>query len=132
MAADPKTTVERYLQALEARDYEMARGCLATQGFAYDSPIASYTRAEDLLDHAMIGGSIVSRREVLKTFVDGPEVCHILRYCIQLSDKQQIDLAHWASVEQGRIVRIVAIFDAHAYWAMFEGIEPPGKPCRST
>ncbi|WP_041595136.1 nuclear transport factor 2 family protein [Halorhodospira halophila] len=131
MGTDPKATVERYLQALEDRDYEAARACLAGQGFRYESPIASYTRAEDLLDHAMVGGSIVQQRQVVKCFVDGPDVCHFLRYCIQLSDKQQIDLAHWAQVEQGRILRIVAIFDAYAYWSMFEDLEPQGKPCKS-
>ncbi len=132
METDPQAVVECYLQALEERDYEVARACLADQGFSYTSPIAAYTRAEDLLDHAMIGGSIVQQRQVVKCFVDGPDVCHILRYCIQLSDKQQIDLAHWARVEQARIVSILAIFDAHAYWTLFEEPEPRQNPCRLT
>ncbi len=118
---DPKALVEAYLQALEDRDYDAARGCLADRGFSYVSPIASYSRADDLLDHAMIGGSIVHQRQPIKCFVDGPDVCHILRYWIQLSDKQQVDIAHWARVEHGRIVGITAIFDARAYWSLFEG-----------
>jgi hypothetical protein len=62
-----------------------------------------------------------------KTFVDGQDVCHILDFIIQLSDKRTVPVAQWARVADGRIVTLDLLYDAHEYHRLFER-EPPEPP----
>jgi hypothetical protein len=55
-----------------------------------------------------------------KTFVDGQDVCHILDFIIQLSDKRTVPVAQWARVVDGRIVSLELLYDAHEYHRLFE------------
>ena len=119
MEPDPLSVVTDYLSAIRSFDYERARACLADQGFEFTSPILQFNSADDFIRHISLSGAIIQSTEVRKFFVDGPELCHILTYRIQISEKQDVAAALWTRVRAGRIVRIEAIFDASVYRDLF-------------
>lgn len=112
--------VDEYLDAIESHDYARARSFLADEGFRYESPISSFSSADDFMQHMSLLAGIIQGIERLKVFVDGQDVCHLLVYVVQLSDKESAKVAHWARVVDGRIQRIETLFDTHWYRQMFE------------
>ena len=120
---DPKTFVEDYLQCLKDRDYDVARGYLADSGFFYRSPIGTLDNANALVNESFMSSGVVHGFRIRKAFVDGPDVCHMLVFQVQVSDKVDVDVVHWATVEDGRIARIEVVFDAHPYRIMFPDSE---------
>ena len=113
-------SVEEFLDAIEVHDYERARGLLADEGFQYESPISSFSSADDYIQHLSLMGGIVHEVRRLKAFVDGQDVCHILVFVTQISDKESMKVAHWTRVCAGRIQRIETLFDSHWYRRMLE------------
>ncbi|MCC5811642.1 MAG: nuclear transport factor 2 family protein [Ectothiorhodospiraceae bacterium] len=116
---EPKDIVEQYLRAIAQRDYGEARRFLADTGFSYISPIGHFHSADDLMAHSFLSDGIVQRMEFRKHFTDGEDVCHILRFHVQISEKFAADVVHWATVRGGRIHRIEMIFDAYPYRILF-------------
>jgi hypothetical protein len=121
---EPLSIVETYLKAQSARDYETMRTLLAAEGFSYRSPIAFFDRAEDFLQYASLSSGIIIDHRVRKVFVDGGDVCHLLTYRIQISEKLAVEVAHWAQVREGRIQGIEVIFDASVYRELFPNDDP--------
>jgi len=117
---DPLEVVDAYLDAIAAHDDEGARACLSDGDFAFQSPIASFASADELMLHTALSAGILQRIERVKVFVDGVDVCHFLDMVVQISEKQSVRVAHWARVRDGRIVRIEAVFDASLYRTLFE------------
>jgi hypothetical protein len=128
LAADPLSVVEGFLAARDAFDYEQARTFLADTGFSFQSPIARFDSADALIQYSALASGIVQSVERRRVFVDGPDVCHFLTYRIQISEKQSVEVAQWARVKDGRIVRIEAIFDATAYRVLFPEGDDAGAP----
>lgn len=127
MTPDPLSIVDAYLAAQAARDFEAMRDLLAEQGFSYRSPIAVFDRADDFIQYAAVSSGIIIDREIRKVFVDGNDICHFMTYRIQISEKLAVAAAHWSHVQEERIQRIEAVFDASAYRELFPGEEPaPG------
>lgn len=127
MTPDPLSIVDAYLAAQAARDFEAMRDLLAEQGFSYRSPIAVFDRADDFIQYAAVSSGIIIDREIRKVFVDGNDICHFMTYRIQISEKLAVEAAHWSHVQEERIQRIEAVFDASAYRELFPGEEPaPG------
>lgn len=124
MTPDPLAVVEAYLAAQASRDFGAMRGLLADQGFCFRSPIAAFDRAEEFVEYAAMSSGIIIDKEVRKVFIAGADVCHILTYRIQISEKQSVEVAQWSQVRAGRIQRIETIFDASAYRALFPSEEP--------
>jgi hypothetical protein len=119
LTRDPLSVVEAYLNARDAFDFERARGLLADSGFHFSSPIATFDSADSFIQHSALAGGIVQSIMRRKVFVDGPDICHFLTLRIQISEKQSVDVAQWAHVEQGRILRIESVFDATLYRTLF-------------
>jgi ketosteroid isomerase-like protein len=116
---DPLSVVEDYFAARDAFDYERARTLLADVGFELVSPILRFDSADAFVQHASLTAGIVQSVATRKVFVDGEDVCHFQTFRIQISEKLEIPIAHWAKVRNGRIVRIEAIFDASVYRDLF-------------
>jgi ketosteroid isomerase-like protein len=116
---DPLSVVTDYLAALEAFDYDRARACLADDGFEFTSPIHHFQSADAFIEYITGVGGIVHSTQTRKVFVDGEDLCHILTYRIQISEKQDVTAALWTRVRGGRIARIEAIFDASIYRELF-------------
>lgn len=115
----PQDVVDSYLAAIAHRDYNQARRFLADAGFSYISPIGTFTDADELMAHSFLSDGIVQRMEMRRRFSDGEDVCHILRFHVQISEKFTADVVHWATVTDGRIRRIEMIFDAYPYRILF-------------
>lgn len=114
-----RAVVDAYLDAIARWDYPAARRCLADKDFEYTGPINSFNSAEDLISYLELVTPIVQRIEVQKVFVDGDDVCHILLFTTQLSEKSSVDVVQWARVRSGRIVRLQVIFDSYEYRMLF-------------
>ena len=112
------------MAAVAAFDFERARALLADRGFQFRSPIARFDSADQMIQYRSHTDGIIQSVEVRKVFVDGPDVCHILRYRVQLSEKLSIDAVQWAHVEGDRIQRMETLFDASSYRELFP--VPPG------
>jgi hypothetical protein len=121
--ADPRSIVEAYLDALVAHDYDRARTYLADEGFRYESPISNFSSADDFIQHMSVTGAITQRIARRKVFTDGADVCHLLLYTFQLSEKETARAAQWAHVTEGRIQSIEFLFDASRYHRLFHA--PP-------
>ena len=119
MESDPLSVVEAYFAARDTFDYERARTFLADEGFAFESPIMRIGSANDFIQHLSLTSGIVQSVENRKVFVDGADLCHILTYRIQISEKQDVAVAQWTRVLGGRIVRMEVIFDASVYRDLF-------------
>lgn len=119
-STDPLEVVEGYLDAVAAHDFERARGYLSDDEFFYQSPIARFRSADELIFHTALSAGILQRIERAKAFTDGADVCHILDLVVQISEKQSVRVAHWARVREGRIVLIEAVFDASIYRDLFD------------
>lgn len=124
LSADSRSVVEAYFTALGAYDFERMRALLADQGFSFRSPIAAFDSADLFVQYSAHVSGIIRSVEFRKVFVDGPDVCHLLTYCIQISEKQSVNVAHWSHVENGRIQRIETVFDASIYRALFPSPTP--------
>lgn len=116
---DPLSVVTDYLAALHAFDYERARSCLADEGFEFTSPTHRFDSADDFIGHVTLAGGIMQSAQTRKVFVDGADLCHILTYRVQISEKQDVAVALWTRVNAGRIRRIELIFDASIYRDLF-------------
>jgi hypothetical protein len=116
----PRELVEDYLAARAAHDHDAARRLLADQGFSFRSPVANFDSADEFDNWVVLSGGIIQGINIRQVFTDGADVCHILTYHYQLSEKESADLVHWARVREGRIERIEAFFDSLRYRALFD------------
>ena len=122
----PRAIIDAYLDALSAHDYENARTYLAETGFCYQSPISNFSNPDDFMQHWSLSAGIVQRIETLKVFVDGGDLCHFLRFVVQLSERESVKVAQWSRVVDGRIQSLELVFDAYLYRRMFDlpGVHP--------
>lgn len=115
----PQTIVSAYLDAVEARDFERARGYLSDKYFEYRSPILNSDNPDEFINNISPIGPILERIERRHTFVDGHHVCSILRFITSWSSPTPTDAVQWCQVKDGKIRRIETFFDARAYREMF-------------
>jgi len=120
----PVEIVDAYLDALARHDYDGARSYLADSGFSYESPTAQFDAADAFMEYSALSMGILQRIERVRTFVDGPDVCHFLTLHIQISDKDQVKVVSWCRVEDGRIRRMEILFDTRIYQRLFPRDEP--------
>ena len=126
-APTPLDLVQRYLDAVAAFDYDIARGYLSDDGFEYVSPISTFRCADALTRYLQLATPIIQRIAVQRAFADGADVAHFLMVTTQLSEKLYVNVAQWAHVRAGRIDRLQLVFDAHWYRSMFMPDEDPGR-----
>jgi hypothetical protein len=124
--SDPVALVEAYLNAIAAHDYDQARAYLADTGFSYESPISTFRNADDFIQYLSLTGGILQRIQPLKVFRDGDDVCHFLRFVVQISDKESVKVAQWARVANDRIQNLEVVFDSHLYRVMFDAPDAEG------
>jgi len=112
--------VEAYMGAVGSRDAEGARRCLADTGFRFVSPLRRYDDPDSLIEEIVRAGTIMKQVERRKVFVDGDDVCIIMDFKTTLDELANTPLALWATVHDGRIVRLELFYDTGAYSRMFE------------
>ena len=122
--SDPIAVVDAYLDAIGDHDYERARGYLADTDFRFESPISTFTDSDEFVQYLSLTGGIIQRVQRIRVFVDGQDVCHFLRFVVQISDKESVKVAQWARVIDGRIQKLDLVFDAHLYRVLFDEPKP--------
>jgi hypothetical protein len=116
----PRGLGDAYRTARAAHDHDTARRLPADEGFSFRSPVANFDSADALDAWASLSGGIVTGMDVRRVFAEGDEVCHILTYHYQLSEKDSIEVVHWPRVAHGRTRRIEVFFDALRERALFD------------
>ena len=111
----PEKIVSALLDAFEARDFELARTFLSDDAFSYRSPIESFNSAEAFISNISRVGPILERIERCKTFVNGNDVCSVLKTHTTMDTLNALQVVQLATVVAGKITAIEAIFDATEY-----------------
>jgi hypothetical protein len=111
----PEEIVSALLDAFEARDFELARTFLSDDAFSYRSPIESFTNADAFISNISRVGPILERIERRKTFVNGNDVCSVLKIRTTMETLNATPVVQLATVVAGKITAIEAIFDATEY-----------------
>ena len=112
--------VSAYLDALEGRDFERLRTFLSDIGFSYRSPVSKADNADDYILIISRVGPILEKIERVRTFVDGDDVCSILRFRTTMETLKEVPVVQLTAVANGKIVAIEVFFDASEYNKMFE------------
>ena len=127
--------VERYFTAFYAGDGSTARQYLRDDKFSFTGPNATFDSADSYVkvaEHA--GGSLLTRVDRHKVFVDGSDVC-ILYDLVTKTDPGTIPVAEWYHLEDGKIAAIRMIFDTQPFAAQSkkQAGEPASDPvCHMT
>jgi len=112
--------VAAYLDALQDRDFERLRTYLADSGFSYRSPVSVADNADDYITLVSRVGPILEGIERIKTFVDGNDVCCILKFRTTMESLKEVPVVQLATVAEGKIVAMEVFFDASEYNRMFD------------
>lgn len=105
----PGQTLDAYFHAWRVRDAESLRDVLA-DGIVFDGPMGRVEGLEDNIAslHGLL--SIVTDVEVLRTFVDGPDVATVYR--LHSTVAEPMTTLNWSTVRDGRITEVRAVFDS--------------------
>jgi hypothetical protein len=114
-APAPEEIVNSLFDAYEARDFELARTFLSDDAFSYQSPIEFFTNADAFISNISRVGPILERIERCKTFVNGNEVCSVLKIHTTMDTLNATPVVQLTTVMDGKIVAMEAIFDATEY-----------------
>ena len=118
--SEAEKIVAAYLDALEDRDFERLRSFLSDSGFSYRSPVSEADDADTFIIIVSRVGPILEGIERVRTFVDGSDVCSILKFRTTMEAIREIPVVQLTTVVAGRIVAIEVFFDASAYNRMFD------------
>ena len=111
----PEEVVNALLDAFEARDFERVRSLLSDDAFSYMSPIESFSNADDYVMNISRVGPILERIERCNTFVNGNDVCSILKVHTTMDTQNAASVVQLTTVVDGKIILMEAIFDATEY-----------------
>jgi len=118
--SEAEKIVAAYLDALEDRDFERLRSFLSDSGFSYRSPVSETDDADTFIIIVSRVGPILEGIERVRTFVDGNDVCSILKFHTTMEAIREIAVVQLTTVAAGKIVAMEVFFDASAYNRMFD------------
>ena len=107
--------VSALLDAFEAREFEQARDFLSGETFSYQSPIESFSSADEFIASISRVGPILERIERCKTFVNGNDVCSVLKIHTTMDRLNAALVVQVTTVVDGKITAMEAVFDATEY-----------------
>ena len=112
--------VSAYFDALEGRDFERLRSYLSDTGFSYRSPVSVTDDADTYIIIISRIGPILESIERVRTFVDGNDVCSILKFRTTMETLKEVPVVQLTTVADGKIVAMEVFFDASEYNRMFD------------
>ena len=118
--SEAEKIVAAYLDALEDRDFERLRSFLSDSGFSYRSPVSETDDADTFIIIVSRVGPILEGIERVRTFVDGNDVCSILKFRTTMEAIREVAVVQLTTVAAGKIVAMEVFFDASAYNRMFD------------
>jgi hypothetical protein len=110
-ARSAKDIVMEYIEALERRDFQSARGYIS-DNISYVSPLNSFDRAEPYLkynEHLNL-----PKFDIKKIFTDGDDVC-ILHETNLTKPPATVFTTLWFHVNGGKISSLRALFDPRPF-----------------
>ena len=110
-AKSAKDIVMEYIEALERRDFQSARGYIS-DNISYVSPLSSFDRAEPYLkynEHLNL-----PKFDIKKIFTDGDDVC-ILHETNLTKPPATVFTTLWFHVNGGKIGSLRALFDPRPF-----------------
>jgi hypothetical protein len=107
--------VDALFESFAARDFERAREFLSDETFSYQSPIESFTDADEFIASISRVGPILERIERCKTFVKGNDVCSVLKIHTTMDRLNAALVVQITTVVDGKITAMDAVFDATEY-----------------
>ncbi len=117
----PESIVTAFIDAIEARDFECARGYLSDTQFTYRSPVSRTDNADTFIALISRIGPILERIERHRTFIDGNDVCSILHFRTTMEALKEVPVVQLATVAAGKIIALETFFDASEYNKMIAG-----------
>ena len=118
--SDAESIVTAYLDALEDRDFERLRSYLSDTGFSYRSPVSVANDADAFIIIISRVGPILEGIERVRTFIDGIDVCRILKFRTTMETLKEVPVVQLTTVADGKIVAMDVFFDASEYNRMFD------------
>jgi len=112
--------VSAYLDALEGRNFERLRSYLSDTGFSYRSPVSVADDADTCIIIISRVGPILESIERVRTFVDGNDICSILKFRTTMESLKEVPVVQLTTVADGKIVAMEVFFDASEYNRMFD------------
>ena len=119
----PVAVVNAYLDALEARDFELARQYLSDTGFHYRSPVTETSSADNFNLIISRIGPILERIQRCRIFTNDDDVCVIMHIITTMEHLKDVPVVQVCKVVDGKIIDMEVFFDASEYNKMFE-IDP--------
>jgi len=116
----PLEVVNAYLNALQNRDFELARQYLSDSGFHYRSPVTEASNADNFTLIISRIGPILERIERRKIFTKDNEVCVIMHIITTMEHMKDMPVVQLAKVVDGKIIDMEVFFDASEYNKMFD------------
>ena len=117
---DAESIVTAYIDALEGRDFVRLRAYLSDTGFSYRSPVSETNDADAFIIIISRIGPIIESIERVRTFVDGNDVCSILKFRTTMEALKEVAVVQLTTVANRKIVAMEVFFDASEYNRMFE------------
>jgi ketosteroid isomerase-like protein len=106
---DAAAAAATYFDAWRARDFTQLRSVLADD-VEFAGPLGQVKGADDCLRGLRGMAQIMTGLDVRKVFRDGPDV--LTWYDLATTVAETVPVANWMHVENGKITRIRAAFDA--------------------
>jgi hypothetical protein len=112
--------IVRFLTALQHRDFDAVEGCLSPGPFRYVGPTRRFDDARSFVDDISRIGTILTRIEIRRVFVDGDEGCVVFNFGSTLPELDNTRVALWFQVRDDRLASIEVFYDSYPYSRMFE------------
>jgi SnoaL-like domain len=117
------SVAEEFFDAWTGGHFERARDLLDDDTFRFEGPIDTFDDRDSYLASLQGLASIVTGAERLKVFEDGDDACVI--YELRTAPVPTARIAEWYHVRDGRIARMLVLFDARPFAPLFEHAGQP-------
>jgi len=115
--ANPLNVIQQFHQATGKGDFTSARKLL-DDNLSFRGPIDTFQKPEPYLEALKRLHPIIQRIDILKTFVDGHDVC-VLSDMVTNTPIGTAFNCEWYRVKGEKISEIRVVFDARPFAAMF-------------
>ncbi|MFE5734323.1 nuclear transport factor 2 family protein [Streptomyces sp. NPDC056528] len=107
---DPQDVAVAYFDAWRSKRFDDVRALLADEGFTYSGPLAELDDADACRDALARLGGVMTDLVVERSFVSDDDV--VTFFTVHTSVAPPNKVANWLHVENGKIQRIRAVYDA--------------------
>lgn len=118
--AATRDVVERFIDALDRRDFEAVSRLLDRARFRFVGPLGDFDDVDLFCSEFARIEPILKRVERRRLFVDGDEAMAVYNIVTTVPGLEFTRIAEWFTVRRGLIADLEIFFDTHAYNRMFD------------